>query len=221
MFPDGRALTRRRRLVQAVRLDADPSLVRLIAAGLLIAGALAAVGFAHRESRVREQDRLAAIASELAGRPVGVRCPGFFSSLVNIRTEGGYVKFHEDGRPFDHTDLSPETCAALRQLDRVDFACIARGDCTFKQFKAAWAIHTVAHESFHLRGFAAEAMAECYGLQNTAFVAERLGLGAELAQRIQKWVYVKGYPNEPEDYRSEECRDGGRLDLRPQSPVFP
>lgn len=221
MFPDGRALTRRRRLVQAVRLDADPSLVRLIAAGLLIAGALAAVGFAHRESRVREQDRLAAIASELAGRPVGVRCPGFFSSLVNVRTEGGYVKFHEDGRPFDHTDLSPETCAALRQLDRVDFACIARGDCTFKQFKAAWAIHTVAHESFHLRGFAAEAMAECYGLQNTAFVAERLGLGAELAQRIQKWVYVKGYPNEPEDYRSEECRDGGRLDLRPQSPVFP
>jgi len=195
--------------------------VRLIAAGLLIVGALAAVGFARREDRISEQDRLAAIASELAGRPVGVRCPGFFASLVNVRTEGGFVKFHEDGRPFDHTDLSPETCAALRHVDRVGFDCIARGDRTFKQLKAAWAIHTVAHESFHLRGFAAEAQAECYALQNTAFVAERLGLATDLAQRIQRWVYVRGYPNEPDDYRSEECRDGGRLDLRPRAPLFP
>jgi hypothetical protein len=195
--------------------------VRLIAAGLLIVGALAAVGFARREDRISEQDRLAAIASELAGRPVGVRCPGFFASLVNVRTEGGFVKFHQDGRPYDHTDLSPETCATLRHVDRVGFDCIARGDCTFKQFNAAWAIHTVAHESFHLRGFAAEAQAECYALQNTAFVAERLGLATDLAQRIQRWVYVRGYPNEPDDYRSEECRDGGRLDLRPRSPLFP
>jgi hypothetical protein len=195
--------------------------VRLIAAVLLIVGALAAVGFARRENRISEQDRLGAIASELAGRPVGVRCPGFFASLVRVRTEGGYVKFHGDGQPYDYTDLSPETCAALRHVDRFDFECIARSDCTFKQFKAAWAIHTLAHESFHLRGFAAEAQAECYALQNTAFVAERLGLGTELAQRIQKWVYVRGYANEPDDYRSQECRDGGQLDLRPQSAVFP
>lgn len=195
--------------------------MRLVAAALLIVGALAAVGFARRENRIREQDRLAAIATELAGRPVGVRCPGFFASLVRVRTEGGYVRFRGDGRPFDYTALSPETCAALRNIDRVDFACIGRGNCTYKQFKPAWAIHTLAHESFHLRGFAAEAQAECYALQNTAFVAERLGLDAALAQRIQSWVYVRGYPNEPDDYRSEECRDGGRLDLRPQSPAFP
>jgi hypothetical protein len=195
--------------------------VRLIAAALLVVGALAAVGFARRENRVREQDRLAAIAAELAGRPVGVRCPGFFASLVRVRTEGGYVKFHGDGSPFDYTSLSPETCTALRRVDRVRFACLARGNCTYKEFKVAWAIHTLAHESFHLRGFAAEAMAECYSLQNTAFVAERLGLDTALARRIQKWVYTRGYPNEPDAYRSEECTDGGRLDLRPQSPVFP
>ena len=64
-------------------------------------------------------------------------------------------------------------------------------------------------------------MAECYALQNTAFVAERLGIGDATAQRIQKWVYVKGYPNEPDEYRSDECRDGGELDLRPGSAVFP
>jgi hypothetical protein len=195
--------------------------VRLIAALLLIVGALAALGFARHEQRIREQDRLAAIASDLAGRRVGVHCPGFLASLVRVRTEGGYVKFDGSGRPADHTDLSPETCKSLRHLERVDFACIERGDCTYKEFKTAWAVHTLAHESFHLRGFAAEAVAECYALQHTAFVAERLGIADGIAQSVQKWVYLKGYPNEPDEYRSQECRDGGRLDLRPGSPEFP
>jgi hypothetical protein len=195
--------------------------VRLLAALLLIVGALAAVGFARHEQRIRQQNELASIATDLAGRDVRVRCPGFLSSLVRVRTEGGYVKFDGNGRPADYTDLSPETCKSLRHVARVDFACIDRGDCTYKQFKVAWAVHTLAHESFHLRGFAAEAVAECYALQNTAFVAERLGLTSERAQRLQKWVYLKGYPNEPDEYRSEECRDGGSLDLRPQSPEFP
>ena len=195
--------------------------MRLIAAGLLIVGALAAVGFAHREQRVREQDRLAAVAGDLAGRRVDVRCPGFLGSLVNVRTEGGSVQFDGNGRPADSTTLSPETCKSLRRIDHFDFSCIASGDCTFKQFRAAWALHTLAHESFHLRGIASEAMTECYALQNTAFVAERLGVDGATAQSLQRWVYVRGYPNEPDEYRSDQCRDGGELDLRPGSPGFP
>ena len=195
--------------------------MRLLAAILLIVGALAAVGFARHEGRIREQDRLAAIASNLAGRRVGVHCPSFLGSLVRVRTEGGYVKFDGDGRPADFTDLSPETCTSLRHLMRVDFDCIERGDCTYKEFKVAWAVHTLAHESFHLRGFASEAVAECYALQNTAFVAERLGLATQTAKNLQGWVYLKGYPNEPDEYRTSECTDGGRLDLRPHSPDFP
>ena len=195
--------------------------MRLIAAGLLIVGALAAVGFARREDRIHHQKTLAAVATELAGRPVAVRCPGFFKSLVRVGTEAGYVKFDADGQPASYTELAPETCSALRHIDRVDFTCIERGNCTYKEFKVAWAAHTLAHESFHLRGFQAEAIAECYALQNTAFVAERLGVDAETAQRLQTWVYHEGYPNEPEEYRSDECRGGGRLDLRPDSTTFP
>jgi hypothetical protein len=195
--------------------------VRLVAAILLIVGALAAVGFARHEDRVHQQDRLAVVASDLAGRSVGVHCPSFLSSLVRVRTEGGYVKFDGDGRPADYTDLSPETCASLRHLGRIDFGCIERGDCTFKEFKAAWALHTLAHESFHLRGIASEAVTECYALQNTAFVAERLGLDTQTAKHVQRWVYLKGYGNEPEEYRTGDCTDGGRLDLRPGSPDFP
>jgi hypothetical protein len=195
--------------------------VRLIAAGLLIVGALAAVGFARREDRIHQQQTLAAVGAELAGRPVAVRCPGFLTSLVRVRAEAGQVKFDADGRPANYTELSPETCSALRHIDRVDFACLERSTCSYKEFKVAWAAHTLAHEAFHLRGFQAEAIAECYALQNTAFVAERLGVDAATAQRLQRWVYTDGYPNEPEDYRSDECRDGGRLDLRPQSAAFP
>jgi hypothetical protein len=195
--------------------------VRLVAALLLIVGALAAVGFARHEDRIRQQDQLAAIASELAGRHVGVHCPNFLSSLVDVHGEAGRVQFDASGRPADHTDLAPETCKALRHLDRVDFTCIARGDCGFKQFSAAWAAHTLAHESFHLRGYEDEGITECYALQNTAFVAERLGVPAKQAQQLQAWVYEKGYPNEPEEYHSAQCYNGGPLDLRPQSNVFP
>ena len=90
--------------------------------------------------------------------------------------EAGRVQFDDSGRPADHTDLSPETCKALRHLDRVDFGCLERGDCGLSQFSAGWAAHTLAHEAFHLRGFQDEGVTECYALQNTAFVAERLGV---------------------------------------------
>jgi hypothetical protein len=195
--------------------------VRVIAALLVVVGGLAALGFARHEQRVREQDQLAAVASDLAGRKVGVRCPSFLASLVDTRGEAGRVQFDDAGRPADHTDLSPQTCKALRHLATVDFTCIARHDCGFKQFSAGWAAHTLAHESFHLRGSQDEGVTECYALQNTAFVAERLGVPRQQAQDLQRWLYERGYPNEPTEYQSPQCYDGGPLDLRPQQTQFP
>ncbi|MFL6019520.1 MAG: hypothetical protein ACJ74A_00135 [Gaiellaceae bacterium] len=195
--------------------------MRLVAALLLIAGAFAAVGFARREDRIRQQKTLAAVASELAGRPVAVRCPGFLRTLVDTHGEAGRVRFDSDGRPANHTDLAPSTCSALRHIDRVDFSCVELGDCGYAQFKVAWAAKTLAHESFHLRGFQDEGITECYALQNTAFVAERLGVATDPARELQAWMYAEGYPNEPQEYRSSDCYDGGPLDLRPRSSAFP
>jgi hypothetical protein len=195
--------------------------VRFVAILLLVVGALAALGFARREERLREQDRLAVIASELAGREVGVRCPGFLSSLVDTHGEAGRVRFDDRGRPADHMDLSPQTCKALRHLDRVDFSCLDRGECGYREFKAAWAAHTLAHEAFHLRGFQDEGVTECFALQNTAFVAEGLGVPTEQAKQLQAWLFDEGYPNEPSEYQSARCHDGGPLDLRPQSISWP
>jgi len=195
--------------------------MRVIAVALVIVGVLAALGFARHEERIREQDRLAVIASDLAGRKVAVRCPSFLSGLVDTRGEAGRVQFDASGRPSGHTDLSPQSCKALRGLERVDFSCLERGKCGYKEFNAGWAAHTLAHEAFHLRGYQDEGVTECYALQNTAFVAERLGVSAVQAELLQAWLYVEGYPNEPEEYRSSRCYDGGPLDLRPQHSVFP
>jgi hypothetical protein len=195
--------------------------VRFVAVLLLIVGALAALGFARHEERLREQDRLAAIASDLAGRDVGVRCPSFLSSLVDTHGEAGRVQFDDAGDPADQMDLSPQTCRALRHLDRVDFTCLKRGTCGYREFKAAWAAHTLAHEAFHLRGFQDEGVTECFALQNTAFVAQRLGVPADQARQLQAWLFTDGYPNEPTEYQSARCYDGGPLDLRPQLAEFP
>src|SRR2546429_3834895 len=99
----------------------------MIAALLLIVGALAAVGFARREARLHEQNTLASIASELAGRKVGVRCPGFLSSLVDTRGEAGRGQFDDSGRPAAHTHLSPSTGKGPRPLDPGHFTCIDSG----------------------------------------------------------------------------------------------
>jgi hypothetical protein len=195
--------------------------MRVIAVLLVVVGGLAALGFARHEERVREQDQLAAIASDLAGRTVRVRCPSFVASLVDTRGEAGRVQFDDAGRPADHTDLSPQTCKALRHLDAVDFSCIDRGDCSFKEFNAGWAAHTLAHEAFHLRGFQDEGITECYALQNSALVAERLGVPTQTAKDLQAWLYKRGYPNEPTEYQSPQCYDGGPLDLRPGTTEFP
>jgi hypothetical protein len=188
---------------------------------LALVAALGGVGLAKHENRIHEQDALARIASELAGRKVGVRCPGFFSRLADTRGEAGSVQFDAAGRPADHTDLSPETCAQLRQLPHVDFSCLSDRSCGYVQFRAGWAAHTLAHESFHLRGISDEGVAECYALQNTSFVAQRLGVARRAADRLQRWLFAAGFPNEPPEYRAAGCYAGGPLDLGPQTPSWP
>ena len=195
--------------------------MRGIAVLLVVVGALSALGFARHEQRIREQDQLASIASDLAGRKVTVRCPSFLAGLVDVHGEAGRVRFDDSGRPADHTDLSPETCKALRHLGRVDFDCLERGDCGLSQFSAGWAAHTLAHEAFHLLGFQDEGVTECYALQNTAYVGKRLGLPTRQDEVIQAWLYKRGYSNEPAEYQSPQCHDGGPLDLRPQQSRFP
>ena len=188
---------------------------------LLLVVSLAAVGWSKHRDRIREQDRLAVVASTIVGHKVGVHCPNVFKKLVDVSGEAGTVKFDDHGRPARHTDLAPETCDALRNVGSVDFSCLDSATCGYKQFRVAWALHTLAHEAFHLRGISEEAVTECYAMQTTAAVAVALGIPSTRAAQIQRWVWTKGYPNEPEEYSTPSCRNGTRLDLHPGSSVWP
>ena len=188
---------------------------------LLLVAAVVALGWTKHRDRIREQDRLAVIASSLVGHDVGVHCPNIFKKLVNTSGEAGMVRFDAQGRPANYTDLAPETCDALRHADKMDFACLDTSTCGYKEYQVGWAIHTLAHESFHMRGIANEGVTECYAMQTTGEVAVRLGIPSGRAAQLQQWIWTKGYPNEPEEYRTAGCGNGGPFDLHPASPVWP
>jgi hypothetical protein len=178
----------------------------------LLALVLAYLGFAEYGAQAAEA-RYGRIASEIAHRGVRVRCEGLGHSLVNIGQEWGYVEFDADGDPSDTANLSRDACKGLARY--------AGGDRERLDDDLVVAVHTLAHEAIHLRGWTNEALTDCYGMQFTALVARRLGASARQAQRLAEYYWVRVYPEMPEGYRTAECVDGGRLDLHKDSPVWP
>jgi hypothetical protein len=188
--------------------------VRPYAPLLIVAAIPLLLIVAVQQEQRRNEDRLAEIASSIAGRDVDVHCPGLLARLADVSAHAGSVFFDEDGRPADFTDLDEETCS---ELDRFAEGKIGRGD----EEKVARALHVLAHESSHLAGVRDEAAADCYGLQRTAFVAESLGADPAEAERLARLALDERAITAPADYRSSECHDGGALDLDPASTVWP
>jgi hypothetical protein len=178
---------------------------------LAVIAALAAGVFVLRHARAETARRLGAIAGEVAHRDVAVHCQGRVGAALDVGAEAGSVRFDAAGRPADETSLDRSVCESLERF-RED------GEATFA---AVQAIHTLAHESWHLAGIQGEAQTECYALQTTALVAERLGADPVAAQAIAVEALRRLYPALPSGYRTSDCHDGGPLDLRPASSVWP
>jgi len=190
----------------------------------------------EKHSRAADERPLSAVATELAGRPVHVRCQSFWQALVDVNSRLGDVPF-PDGRAASYTHITRKMCGQLSRFRRArahpELACLAAFDwsrfdgsdpamaaCSRRANDTAEALMTLAHESMHLRGWADEATAQCYGLQELAFTVEQLGGSpaegravADYMLSLQKWL--------PEDYQSGECAAGGKLDLHPDTPAFP
>jgi hypothetical protein len=83
---------------------------------------------------------------------------------------------------------------------------------------------TLIHEGTHLAGVSNEAATDCYAMQNLPWFASKMGIEDSQAREIgvDFWnlFYVPYRPLDP-DYYSAECRDGGTLDLRPDSHDWP
>jgi len=169
---------------------------------------------ALQQEQRQNEHRLGRAASEIAGRPVSVHCPGLLERLVDVSSNAGTVFFDDKGQPANFTDLDEETCSTL---DRFAEGKTGPQDGT----KVARALHVLAHESSHLAGVRDEAAADCFGLQRTAVVAEALGADPAEGEHFARIALSERSVTAPSDYRSPECHDGGALDLDPASSVWP
>lgn len=182
--------------------------------------------------RHAHERQLGAVATQLAGRPVGVRCQSLWRDLLSIRSDLGEVRTDASGRLADETDLRRTTCQRLgtlvddrlAQLDclvSVDWSRPDRADpCIVRVGRLAHLVGTLAHESMHLRGYLDEAVAQCYAVQSEALAAVLLGGSRELGEALARFeLFVTG--GMPSEYQSFQCRPGGTLDLHPETPEFP
>jgi hypothetical protein len=114
--------------------------------------------------------------------------------------------------------IAPAFCAQLMKL-------VYRGErpeAGLALGMTAASVGLLAHEGGHLReSDVSEAYTECFAVQNVRELARILGTSASYADLLARvyWEYI--YPNEPAEYRTGACRNGGPLDLNPRSDVWP
>ncbi len=197
-----------------------------------IALAVAIVGglgwwVADRNDRRGNEQRLAEVASAIAGRDVEIACPGPLKRVFGYETTEGSVRFDERGRPADEARLEHAPCENLDALaeGRRDgaLACLAAGgaDCGEGADLTARAVDVLAHESWHLAGETDEAVTECRALQTIPMAAQRLGASEQEGRGLAKRALEVWYPQMPGRYRSTECQDGAKFDLNRDSAVWP
>jgi len=194
--------------------------IRGFLAGLVLIAALAGIawvveartGWNGLDERTRgaAEVRFSEEASRVAGKPVTIRCDeggdyvGAVQHADGVAQVGGNLAY-----------LTPDRCLDLYRL-------AVKGEVRASQ--TAHAVAVLAHETWHLRGVADEGVTECYALQSGVEIGQRLGLSAGTARRLMRQERVesvlRGQTNSA--YRlPPDCRDGGRLDLRPDDAQFP
>lgn len=115
-------------------------------------------------------------------------------------------------------DLSPEVCEPLHAFFGSDYAPTLNEE----SLDLASALVTLAHEAEHLRSpEAAEAAVECVAIQRVRDLVRAAGRGRPYAELMTGLAWDVGYPDMPDEYRTKQCRDGSKLDLRPETSVFP
>jgi hypothetical protein len=211
----------------AVNLEppgADLPDVRLSLATLVLL-ALGGV-FVMHERKSALEGRLGSVATQLGARHVHVHCQSLAADLVDVTSEAGTVRFDASGVPADVTDLKRPVCKALERFPHdvrsPPYSCVLAGsECPRRIFEDVLAVHTLAHEVWHLHGVEDEAKAECDALQTTARAAELFGADPRAAQATAAYALARLYPSMPDEYREAGCTNGGPGDLRPADPIWP
>jgi|SRR6266481_2004260 len=163
------------------------------------------------------------VARRLTGHNASVRCGSL--GISDPRVLG--VTPLQNGRSFDYFLMRPAECTYLawfRQAPaRWDPRICGESDCA-RVGSIVMALAVVAHESYHLLGYSNEAQVECYGMQSIWFVANKLGASVDESQVLAQLYATRMYPQrrtQTPTYWSAQCRDGGKLDLRPSLARWP
>jgi hypothetical protein len=193
---------------------------------LVLVAALAGLFLFQKHSKAAEESRLAAIAGEIARRPVSIHCQGAVGEALDVTAEAGSVEFDASGHPADVADIKRNVCHRLQSFSKARtsarFGCLnTPSRCDASVVNDAIALDVLAHESWHLEGNQNEAVTACTAEQTVGFVATKLGSDDMQARGLARLVHLLVYPHMPDDYRSAECRNGGALDLRPGSSAWP
>jgi hypothetical protein len=165
-----------------------------------------------RTDRVGNEQRLSAVASQIAGRAVQVHCPGPVARVLGGSIAEGWVEFDADGKPADETKLQKTSCSELDALAEgrraKELECTARAGilCGRRGAELAMAVDVLTHESFHLSGIRDEAATECASVNRMATTAQQLGATAEQGAALARGQFTDAYPQMGEVYRSPGCR---------------
>lgn len=176
-----------------------------------------------------EEALIGRVATVVASRPVRVGC-GLVSRLGGNLTELGEARTVPGSRTSGVVLLTPSICSNLLSfshgLDATSWNCVAQNGpavCSGAVDADLLALHTLAHETWHVRGIRDEAATDCYALQSVAAVAETFGAGAVDAHALATYyaAHFDAIRRPPPLYRSAACRDGGALDLHPYLTGWP
>jgi hypothetical protein len=192
-----------------------------------VLAALAAfqVWWFQRETPTEQQ--LTAVARSIAKSGVEVRCPSIWRRLVEVSSFAGEAHFDGEGKP-THANLQHGVCKTFERLREDGFpenmSCLTGGlmSCPDEERDAAFAVHVLSHESWHLAGVIDEGITECYAFQTDAEVARRFGADDGQAELIAAAMLGAGASAVLPQYRpSSDCRSGGRYDLHPGTAAWP
>ena len=200
--------------------DLLPPALRRLLVGIAVIGGLALLlWFVDRntgwdslsdETRAAATQRFSREGSRIAGKPVTIRCDeagsrvGAVQHSDGVAIVGGTVAY-----------LAPERCLDLYRLT-------FKGEITSS--RTARALAVLAHESWHLRGSRNEGTTECFALQSAVNLGRSFGLSADTARQMMRQQLTENqlHARGSSDYLvPPDCKDGGPLDLDPDSSRFP
>jgi hypothetical protein len=161
-------------------------------------------------TRIEASERFSDEASRIAEKPVTIYCDESGDFVGAVQHADGVAEVGGD-----HAYVTPEICLELYRLAFED-------DVTGSRTGRALAV--LAHEAWHLRGVADEGTTECYALQSSVEIGQRLGLSEGRARQLMRQQLTENALRGRGSFEylvPPECRDGGRLDLEPSDTAFP